>query len=281
MCNMLTSSYPRKDEMSSTKFKPGQTRYNIDKLLASGIQYFDDLDEDQFAALKSSMGRRGPLLDPVTVTRDGILLDGHQRLKSMKAAGRDYVEATDIRLVDVPRDDALEVSIQLNLNRRHMTLEQKAELARRLQRELSWSQGKIAEKFGVSRPAVSQWLAKTEPPDEGPDDGPLGQPEPVPANGRVRGADGKEYPATIRQPGRTPVNLWSTEGANFRALHKVKKLLEPEHPVAGLSPLQAAKLAQMCQDVIDGLEKVVNDLSEVVLPPSYIRGSDDEGEEAS
>ena len=263
--------------MARTKFKPTQVRYNIDKLLASGIQYFDDLDEDQLAALSGSIGRRGSLLDPVTVTQEGILLDGHQRLKGMKKAGRDTIEATDIRFVDVPSSEALEVSIRLNLNRRHMSLEQKAELARRLQRELSWSQGKIADQFGVSRPAVSQWLAKTEPSEEDLDDEPSGELEPR----RVRGADGKEYPATIRQPGRTPINLWSTQGANFRALHKVKLLLEPEHPVVGLNPLQAAKLAQECQDVIAGLEKVVDDLSEAVLPPSYIRGADDEGAEAS
>jgi predicted transcriptional regulator len=61
--------------------------------------------------------------------------------------------------------------VQLNVARRHLSVEQKAELARKLQRERPWSQAKIAKFFGVSRPAVSQWLAKH--PDPEADDKPV------------------------------------------------------------------------------------------------------------
>jgi predicted XRE-type DNA-binding protein len=237
------------------------TRYSIERLLSHGIQMFEDLDDDELAALGAGIGKKGRLLDPVTVTADGILVDGHQRLRAMLGQGRAMIDAVDVRVIEATATDALEVSIRLNVARRHLSVEQKANLARRLQHERGWSQGKIAELFGVSRPAVNQWLNKPDTAAE--------LAEMLPQN-RVRGTDGKEYPAAIKE--KAPVHPWRpTEGHAFKALHKLKLVLEHEESVSGLNPLQAAKVAQECQDVIASLEAVVEELNELVLPPSYAR----------
>jgi ParB-like chromosome segregation protein Spo0J len=241
-------------------------RYSIDKLLANGIQMFDDLDAEELAALGDAIGKKGPLLDPVSVTADGILIDGHQRLRAMRAQGRAMIDGADVRVADgITAANALEVSIQLNVKRRHLSVEQKAALARRLQHERGWSQGKIAGLFGVSRPAVNQWLAKTatdSPGDFGADVEPTQLELGALAAGKVRGTDGREYPAKIQQPERAPVSPWRPDGLAFRALHKARALLERERPVVGLSPMHAAKLAAELGDLVQAAEEVLNELAE-------------------
>ena len=135
------------------------SRYSIDKLLADGIQPFADLDADELAALGDGLAGQTVLAVPIVVTADGILIDGHQRLAALAARGQKTIGAESVRIIDAASaEDALEWAVTLNVKRRHLTVDQKAEVARRLQAERGWSQGKIAEAFGVSRPAVSQWL---------------------------------------------------------------------------------------------------------------------------
>ena len=245
-----------------------RARYSIDKLLANGIQMFEDLGPDELAALGAAIGRRGALIDPVTITRDEILVDGHQRLRAMLAQGRLFIPASDVRVIDATAATALEVSIQLNVTRRHLTTEQKAALAQRLQHERGWTQGKIADLFGVSRPAVNQWLRKADEADDIPGLLPRKIDEPA----SVMRADGREYPAKLGPRTQPPyVNPWRpTDGVAWKALHKVKLTLD-EFTIGNLNPLQAAKLAQECQDVMAGLELLAADCGTVVLPPSYDR----------
>lgn len=134
-------------------------RYSIDKLLSDGIQPFADLDAEELAALGDGLAGQTVLAVPIVVTADGILIDGHQRLQALAARGQKTIAAESVRVIDTASaEDALEWAVTLNVKRRHLTVEQKAEVARRLQAERGWSQGRIAEAFGVSRPAVSQWL---------------------------------------------------------------------------------------------------------------------------
>jgi len=163
--------------------------YSIDKLLANGIQYFEDWDEEELASLGEAIGKSRYLDDPITISQDGILLDGHQRLYAMKSQGSKRITGTSVYIAKgITAKNALEKAIELNVRRRHLSMKQKGSLARRLQAERGWPQGKIAQLFGVSRPAVNQWLNKTEP-EEG---------EVVATT--VTGADGKQYPTSITQP---------------------------------------------------------------------------------
>lgn len=224
-----------------------RTRYSIDALLDSGVQPFADLDEQEFAALRQGVGKR-PLVVPVSITSgpDPILLDGHQRLRAARAAGRVFINADEARVVPgATRDNALEWSVQLNVQRRHLTIDQKADLARKLQAERHWSQRRIAKVFGVTQAAVSQWLAKHPDPDA------------VPVV--IEGLDGKRYvtePTPYREPS-APRSPWRPDGYAFKALTKARKLLESE-PLAGLDAFYSAKLTAELEDTIAAAEAALN-----------------------
>jgi predicted XRE-type DNA-binding protein len=216
------------------------TRYSIAALLNAGVQPLPDLPNEELAALGKSIGR-GPLAVKIVVSRDGILLDGHQRLKAMAATGRKYIDAGDV-IVDeaTTSDNALERAVQLNVQRRHLSVEDKATLARRLQHERRWSQGKIAKLFGVSRPAVSQWLGKTATDDT--DDAPT----------YVVGLDGKTYVPDVAEPveDRPFRNPWAHNGPATKTLVKAKRYLQSE-PLTDLGAVQLALLGHVLSDLIE------------------------------
>src|SRR6266496_1590550 len=224
-------------------------RYSIAELLNSGVQPFADLPDDDLAALGRSIGK-GPLADPVSVSTDGVLLDGHQRLKALAAKGRTYITAADVHVIDrADKGNALEWAVRLNAQRRHLSVEEKAAVARKLQAERRWSQGKIADVFGVSRPAVSQWLAKT---GDGSD-------EPA----YVVGRDGKAYDSApaARPVEKAPRSPWLPDGYAYKAVAKAVRVLQNE-PLGGLSPLHLAKLAKSLSDLIEAAENLQNDVEE-------------------
>jgi ParB-like chromosome segregation protein Spo0J len=218
------------------------SRYSIAELLNSGVQPLPDLPDDELAALGKAIGK-GPLADPVTLSSDGLLIDGHQRLKAMLAANRTYIAASDVRIaINVTRENAYESAVELNVRRRHLTVEQKADLARKLQRERRWSQGKIAKLFGVSRPAVSQWLAKTASDDD----------EPL----YVEGLDGKAYdPGPAGQRETSPRNPWASGGESYRKVRAALRALRSEPPV-GLGAIQQANVEALLADLIEAAEEV-------------------------
>jgi Homeodomain-like domain len=168
---------------------PTPTRYKIETLLAEGIQPFPDVDDELLGAIASGLDRKRVMTVPVILSHDGILLDGHQRLRAMLRNGAVFISANDVRIDDrVTADNALEWAVKYNTQRRHLSVEEKAQTARRLQREYGWSQRQIANAFGVSQPAVSQWFAGDD--DEGPEE--------------ITGVDGKRYPARKRRAPKRP-----------------------------------------------------------------------------
>jgi ParB-like chromosome segregation protein Spo0J len=228
--------------------------YSIDALLNSGIQPLDDLPDDELDALGKALGR-GPLAVPVAVSADGILLDGHQRLKALRAVGRKRIDAGDVRVIEkATSENALEWAIQLNVARRHLTVPQKADLARKLQRERRWSQRKIARVFGVTQPAVAQWLAATTPGD--------GEPPAA----YVTGLDGKSYPTPPRAE-RPPRHPWAPDGHAYKAVDKAVRALQGESVVAGLSLLERTNLERRISDLMAAAEDLQGRLAEPDQPP--------------
>jgi len=223
-------------------------RYAIEGLLASGQQPLPDLNAEDFAGLRRAVGK-GPLADPISISADGVLIDGHQRLKALLANGRKFIDAGEVHVVaDADRSNALDYAVQLNLARRHLTVEQKADLARWLQRERRWSQGRIARAMGVSRPAVGQWLAKHPDPD----------PSPV----IVAGLVGKTYvnEPTPPRPAREPRSPWRSDGYAYKAVHRALGVIGRE-PLGGLDNFQSTRLAAMLEDVIAACEDTLSKLS--------------------
>lgn len=225
----------------------GQSRYSIAALLDTAIQPFKPMPDDELAALAKAIGKNKPLADPVSMTGDGsnIVIDGSQRLRAMLRAGRKFIDARDIRHVDgATRENALEWAIRLNAQRRSLTVEEKATMARELQKERGWSQAMIARAFGVSRPAVTQWLGKTRQLTEGE----------VPAT--VMGADGRRYDGEAvsgRPSPRPPKLMWKPGGAAYNAVRVARNKLGSE-PYGALDTLAQAKLAQLIDDLIEAAE---------------------------
>ena len=218
--------------------------YSIEDLLNSGVQPFPDLADEDLDQMGRSIGR-GPLPIPVSVTADGILIDGHQRLKAMAGRGRKRIDAGDVRVIaGATRETALDWAIKLNAARRHLTGQQKAELARKLQRERRWSQGRIAKAFGVARPAVSQWLANYPAAD--------GE-QPT----FVVGLDDKTYDVPDRpDAAKAPRHPWDPAGPAFKAVRKATRILQANPEVVGLDALDLAKVGNEVDRLLEAAEEL-------------------------
>jgi len=143
------------------KLRTAAGKWRVNPLLETGVQPFENLSDSELALLGGGLDPRA-LIDPIKVSEDGILVDGHQRLRWFSRKGVELLGAESVKiLTGVNKDTALETAVRLNLHRRHLTVEDKAAAARRLMTERGWSQARVAELFGVTRPAVSQWLSGT------------------------------------------------------------------------------------------------------------------------
>jgi hypothetical protein len=221
--------------------------------LARGAQPFEDLDPEPLRELGRGIGK-GELPVPINLTEDGVLIDGDQRLKAMFATGRKFIDRTDVRVIPgATAKDALEWSVRLNTQRRQLTVDQKGAVARRLQEQMHWSQARIARAFGVSRPAVSQWLAGTES-EHGP--------------GYVEGEDGKSYPVKHREPdgpkspaGEKPLkHPWKSGGRGLASTKAAAKVLKTEGGVNGLSQMEKMNLESTLTDLIEAAEELLGQL---------------------
>lgn len=235
-------------------------KWRIETLLATGVQVFDNLTDEDLATLGGDLDARD-LTVPVVVSADGILVDGHQRLLALHRRGVKYLTADQVRVSErITATNALEESVKLNVRRRHLTIADKAVVARRLIRERGFSQARVAELFGVSRPAVSQWLAAVA--DDNPDT------EPV----EVLGLDGKVR--TVTPPkGSTPKapdlddalrRMWVGPVARMpKKLTDVVKDLAafpPSRAVRMLPRADLAVLERQLQDVLEAAESALAEL---------------------
>jgi ParB-like chromosome segregation protein Spo0J len=171
----------------------GPAFHSIEKLLEQSVQPFPDLPAERFDELCLSIHTQG-LQNPILLSEDGFLYDGHQRLKALLAGGRKRISATDVRVQrGVTRANMLEHAYTSNIVRRHLTSADKAAAMHQCVAR-GWSQRKIARTFGMSQPGVSQLLAAHPSAD-------------VPDVIITEGDDGKTYTRTkptIREPEPRP-----------------------------------------------------------------------------
>jgi N6-adenosine-specific RNA methylase IME4 len=89
-------------------------------------------EDDAFASLVTSILENG-IIVPLAVTEDGLLLDGHRRLKAAAIVG---VSSVPVRVVPVREGESWDKAVALatNLHRRHLNEAQRADLGSSLLR---------------------------------------------------------------------------------------------------------------------------------------------------
>lgn len=201
------------------------------------LQIFDALDAATEAALRASIEKHGVLV-PVAVDQDDRIIDGHHRSRIAKELGVSFPTITHWADSD---DHALALAHTLNADRRQLPTEQRREVVADL-REQGHSERAIAGAVGVARATVRRDLGQvglpgpTDEPEQvdrgihlaGPEEtSPIGDTEPAPtpmraAPERVKGTDGKSYPATKPKPEADPAEEW------FKAGDKAHRIAQSE-----------------------------------------------------
>jgi hypothetical protein len=147
--------------MPTSRAKPKTTvkrSYDIQDLLDNGVQPFKNLDDVMLKSIAENMDVSTELTVPVILTSDGILIDGHQRLRLMLKLGYSAISGHDVRIEQrADEDTAFRWAVEYNAKRRHVSLEDKAAVAEQMRLEEGMSNADIARRFGVSRAAVTQW----------------------------------------------------------------------------------------------------------------------------
>lgn len=145
--------------------------------MADAFQYqlMPNLTEEEYEALKHDIAARGVQV-PIEYDEKGGILDGHHRLRACQELGiKDWPRVVRVGMTE---DQKREHVLALNLARRHLSKEQRAELVARLRAE-GWSLRRIANRLNVDPMTVKHDLSGVE----------FSTPD------RIEGADGKSYPA--------------------------------------------------------------------------------------
>lgn len=116
-------------------------------------QLLPELTVDEFAALKADIAKRGVQV-PVEYDEDGNVLDGHHRIRACEELGIE--EWPCVTRGDLSEEEKVEHVLSLNLNRRHLTREQRrALIADLLMRTPEKSDRQIGRMAGASHPTVA------------------------------------------------------------------------------------------------------------------------------
>ena len=135
------------------------------------------LGEDAMFALRADIKARGVQV-PVEIDEDGVILDGHHRVRAANDFGLDYPTIVRVGMTD---EEKVEHVVKLNVARRHMTSVERRTVGLALRSKLQWSSRRIADELGVSDTTVRRDLLASGATNVAP-------------GGRVTGMDGKSYP---------------------------------------------------------------------------------------
>jgi N6-adenosine-specific RNA methylase IME4/ParB-like chromosome segregation protein Spo0J len=106
----------------------------ISELKSHPHQYLiPPMSEEDYHNLLEDIKRNG-ILQPIDITYNNVILDGHHRVKAAKEVGIKEIEVRIPELLDIDEDEYL---ISVALNRRHLTEGQKAVLANNYSKILS------------------------------------------------------------------------------------------------------------------------------------------------
>jgi len=121
-----------------------------------------DLAQAEKSRLAEDIKIRGEVVIPITVDETGAILDGHNRWEIAESVGArlpDPIIRNDLK----SDEEKLCFIIQENVNRRHLSADQKRELIGKLKalaktlREKGQTQEQVARIAGVDRASISRW----------------------------------------------------------------------------------------------------------------------------
>jgi ParB-like chromosome segregation protein Spo0J len=116
-------------------------------------QFLPSLSLDEYEALRESIREKG-VIEPVVTDEEGNVIDGHHRVKACEELGIKYPTRVIAGFSEEQKQD---LSVELNMHRRHLTKEQKKELAINL-RDQGWKNARISKVIGVDRSTIGRWF---------------------------------------------------------------------------------------------------------------------------
>lgn len=117
----------------------------------AAFQPMPSLSAEQESSLRDAIGRNGVAV-PITVDQHGRILDGHNRFRIAAELGIDCPRVVQTVADD---DDALDLAVELNCARRHLTQEQVRQVvAAEIDRRPSQSDRQIGRRVGCSPTTV-------------------------------------------------------------------------------------------------------------------------------
>lgn len=155
------------------------------------IQAFMPIDAADYERLKADIKTSGEIRDALKIYTDrrtgqDLILGGYNRWKIAGELGLDRVPVDEYEGTPAERRDLV---VKDNLNRRHLTAEQKRDLIRYfLKQDPARSNKSIAHKTGTTKETVKTQRAKMETGGE------------IRPLGKVTGRDGKQYTRTPKKP---------------------------------------------------------------------------------
>lgn len=156
------------------------------------LQVMPELDPETRAALRHSIVRFG-IVEPIIVTQEGQIIDGHNRWAIAQELG---VPCPSTEREVSSEQEALELAYSLNMDRRHLDRGPRAAMAKSM-RDGGFSMRAIAGALGTSPQTVMRDLAGEELPTV--PCGTVGSSDGEPEPSRVASMDGKSRPAKNRQ----------------------------------------------------------------------------------
>jgi len=151
------------DEISLRTKTPVIRNIPIDKLVPNAMQPRRDMGD--LAELADSIRENG-IIEPVIVRpRDGNfeIIAGERRFRAAREAGMHEIPCIEH---DVPENEALEMSIIENIQRKDLNILEQAHSIRSLTEIYGYTHDEIAKKIAKSRVTVSELIRITDLPQE-------------------------------------------------------------------------------------------------------------------
>lgn len=146
------------------------------------------LSEQEYAALRADISAAGRIEQPIVIDQTGAIIDGHHRARIAADLGLSPKNIPTLMLPGLSEEEGVGRAISLNVKRRHLSDQQRADVARNL-RARQWSYPRIGAVMGVDDYTVARWLTSSSSACSG---SAIAEPERAIAQGQ----DGKPYPAT-------------------------------------------------------------------------------------